>query len=209
MLFNRDCIFYKYTGEPNWNNISIKQGDDFSSFSYEQLEGNIIKANFEWIDPIKIRDKIISTKKKNIMFLIFLDKQILTIFGSSESSISYTITKIQQMFPITLEKVNIFLDFKSKLSIKKKEEFTVTSIDINKTPLGFETIDYVNIALKNLTSSDLEEIKQSQKILSLVIYLDLIKIYFSIDFISVISFFDTDEFDSIYNACKRIVNYIG
>ncbi len=123
MLVHRDCIFYKYTGTPEWKEIELGRGESFSSFKCELYETDVIKAKFQWADPIKVRDKIITTEKKTIDFLIFEDINVVCIFGGSESHIAYTISKISQVFPIVLKKVDLFEKYKEYVINNKQNVF--------------------------------------------------------------------------------------
>lgn len=86
-------------------------------------ETDVIKAKFQWVDPIKVRDKIITTERKTIDFLIFEDINVVCIFGGSESHIAYTISKISQVFPIVLKKVDLFEKYKEYVINNKQNGF--------------------------------------------------------------------------------------
>ncbi|HDR8084501.1 TPA: hypothetical protein VCA30_000999 [Bacillus cereus] len=210
MLVHRDCIFYKYTGTPEWKEIELGRGESFSSFKCELYETDVIKAKFQWVDPIKVRDKIITTERKTIDFLIFEDINVVCIFGGSESHIAYTISKISQVFPIVLKKVDLFEKYKEYvINNKQNGFFKLQSIDVSKEPTGYDSDEYINISTKEIELDILKEYIESDKLVSFVISIESIQLYFFLDYMSVVSFMDTDEVASILNACKRIVKYIA
>ncbi|MCM3787888.1 hypothetical protein M3221_05580 [Domibacillus indicus] len=206
MLLHRDCIFYKYNGAPDWGDIKNKQEDSFCFFNFEPYEDGILNVSFEWIDPIKIRDKIIASERKKIRFFVFEESRVICIFGGSESHIAYTISKLSAFFPMSFEKVEIFEAYKKQfLNAPSYKGFTLTSIDISKQQSGFDDSTYTNIKVTDIESGKLMKYMSSSETLSLVILFEDKKIYFSLDLYSVAAFFETDEADSIYEVCKRIV----
>ncbi|OAH59393.1 hypothetical protein AWH48_14730 [Domibacillus aminovorans] len=206
MLLHRDCIFYKYSGTPNWRDIENTQQDNFCSFSCESYEQEILTASFEWLDPIKVRDKIITSERKKIKFFVFKNSKVICIFGGSESQIAYTISKLLTFFPISFEKVNIFESYKEQfLKLPYQKGFTLSSIDIAKQQSGFDDSTYINIKIDEIEPVKLAKYISVPEVLSLIIFFEEKQIYFSLDLYSVVSFFDTDEFNSIYEVCKRIV----
>lgn len=209
MLLYRDCIFYKYTGAPIWKEIE-PSGEHFSSFKYELYDNDVIKAKFQWTDPIKVRDKIITSERKKIDLLIFEDVNVICIFGGSESHIAYTISKISQSFSVTLEKIKLFERYKDfVINNKESGSLELTSIDMSKKPTGYDSNDYVNFSTKGIKFNVLKEYIESDELINFVIYIESIHLYFFIDYMSVVSFLDTDEVSMILNACKRIVKYIA
>ncbi|PRT36263.1 hypothetical protein C6359_03675 [Bacillus wiedmannii] len=208
MLLYRDCIFYKYTGAPMWKEIELS-GEYFSSFKYELYDNDVIKAKFQWVDPIKVRDKIITNERKTIDLLIFEDVNVICIFGGSESHIAYTISKISQSFSVTLKKIDLFKRYKDfAINNKESGSLELTSIDMSKKPTGYDSNDYVNFPIKGIEFNVLKEYIESDNLVNFVIYIESIQLYFFIDYMSVVSFLDTDEVSMILNACKRIVKYI-
>ncbi|QWG75811.1 hypothetical protein EXW50_28055 (plasmid) [Bacillus mycoides] len=209
MLY-RDCIFYKYTGTPVWEKIEFGRNEQFSTFKCEPYETDVIRAEFQWVDPIKVRDKIITTERKKIDFLIFENIGILCIFGGSESHIAYTISKISQVFPVVLEKIDLFKRYQEiMINDKKSDMLRLTSIDMSKEPTGYDDDDYVNLPIKGTDLNKLKEYIESENLINFIIYIEDIKLYFFLDYMSVVSFLDTDESFHILHACKRIVNYIA
>jgi hypothetical protein len=206
-MLHRDCIFYKYRGVPNWRDIQGSNLDNnFCSFSCVSYEEEILQASIIWIDPIKVREKIITSERKIMKFYVFKKNNLICLFGGSESQMAYTISKILTLFPITLEKVNIFDSFKKNfLESKPYKNFCLTSVDIVKPASGFDNSTYLNIPLADIRIGKIENYINSSDTISLLIFFQEKQIYFSVDIYSVVSFFDTDEFDFILDACKGIV----
>jgi hypothetical protein len=205
-MLHRDCIFYKYSGTPNWRDIQSNSNDNYCSFSCDSYEEEILQANIAWSDPIKVRDKIITSERKTIKFLVFKENKVICLFGGSESQIAYTISKLFTFFSISLKKINIFESYKEKtLKSNSFIGFNLTSFDIAKQQSGFDNSTYINISVNDIEKNNLEKYINSPEILSLIILYIEKQIFFSLDVCSVVSFFDTDEFDSIFEVCRRIV----
>ena len=66
--------------------------------------------------------------------MIFEDINVVCIFGGSESHIAYTISKISQVFPIVLKKVDLFEKYKEYVINNKQNVFKLQSIDVSKEP---------------------------------------------------------------------------
>ncbi|MBU8877963.1 hypothetical protein BGM26_03015 [Bacillus sp. FJAT-29790] len=205
MLY-RDCIFYKYSGTPNWRDMQSNSNDNYCSFSCDSYEGEILQASIAWSDPIKVRDKIITSERKTIKFFVFKENKVICIFGGSESQMAYTISKLFTFFSISLKKINIFESYKQKtLKSTFFKGLTLTSLDIAKQQSGFDNSTYINISVNDIEKNNLAKYINSPEILSLIILYKEKQIYFSLDVFSVVSFFDTDEFNSIFEVCRRIV----
>lgn len=205
-MLHRDCIFYKYNGTPNWRNIQSDSNDNYCSFSCDSYEEEILQASITWSDPIKVRDKIITSERKTIKFLVFKGNKVICLFGGSESQIAYTISKLFTFFSVSLEKINIFESYKEKtLKSNSFNGLTLTSFDIAKQQSGYDNSTYINTSVNDIEGENIEKYINSPEILSLIIFFKEKQLYFSLDVYSVVSFFDTDEFDSIFEVCRRIV----
>jgi hypothetical protein len=205
-MLHRDCIFYKYSGTPNWRDIQSNSNDNYCSFSCDSYEEEILQASIVWSDPIKVRDKIITSERKTIKFLVFKENKVICLFGGSESQMAYTISRLFTFFSISLKKVNIFESYKEKtFKLNSFKGLTLTSFDIAKQQSGFDNSTYINISVNDIKKNDLEKYINSPEILSLIILYKEKQIYFSLDVFSVVSFFDTDDFASISEVCRRIV----
>lgn len=203
-MLHRDCIFYKYLGEANWSHK--KNGDIFCSFDLYNEGSDILTAKLSWIDPIKIRDKIITSEKKQLEFLIFPTSKTICIFGGSESHIAFALSKMLSFFSISFEKIEVFKIYKKyfRKSIEY-QGFVLTSFDISKEE-KFKEVEYNNILVD---SSDENQFSDyfDKNLVNLVILFKEKKLYFSMDANSVLSFFDTDNVIVIHETCKRIVDY--
>lgn len=206
MMFHRDCIFLKYTGTPNWRNIQRQKQENFCSFTCDSFDEDVLKASIVWLDPIKVRDKIITSERKTISFFIFKQNKVICLFGGSESQVAYTISRILNLFSISLEKVNIFETYKENFlkSINYKG-FSLTSFDYAIIQSNLDDSTYINISIDDIEKNNLEKYINSPEVISFTIFFIEKQIYFSLDLNSVASFFDTDEYESIYKVCKRIV----
>lgn len=206
MILHRDCIFYKYSGTPNWREFEEQNQGKFCSFICEPYQNDVLKVQLTWLDPIKVRDKIITSERKNVIFFIFEKYKTICIFGSSESQIGYTISKILEFFPVYLKKVNLFDKYSKKfLASSSHGGLILTSFDIAKQKSSFDDNTYINISLNEIKQERMEDYMNSYQVISLVILFEERRMYFSLDLHSVISFFDTDESYSIYQTCERIV----
>ncbi|MDQ0976003.1 hypothetical protein QFZ31_005881 [Neobacillus niacini] len=205
-MLHRDCIFYKYSGTPNWRDVQSNSNDNYCSFSCDSYEEEILHASISWLDPIKVREKIITTERKAINFLVFKENKVICLFGGSESQIAYTISKLFTFFSVLLEKIDIFGIYKKK--VLKSNSFnglTITSIDMAKQQSGFDNNTYINISVNDIKEKNLEKYINSPEILSLILLYKEKQLYFSLDVFSVVSFFDTDEVAFIFEVCRRIV----
>ncbi|TRZ37013.1 hypothetical protein CEQ21_16090 [Niallia circulans] len=180
--------------------------DDFYTMVCDLYEEGILRADINWTDPIKVRDKIITSQRKTISFYIFEENNTLCLFGGSESQIAYAISKIVSFFTIRIKKINIFHSFKEYLNESKEfNGFQLTSVDIAKLQTGYDDSTYSNIPVKDMPVRVLTNHLNHSDIVSLVLYTKMEQIYFVLDLNSVVSFFDTDGDNCIFETCKRIV----
>jgi hypothetical protein len=205
-LLYRDCIFFKYVGSPDWRNIASNFNENYCSFVCDTFEEGILQANISWSDPIKVRDKIVTTERKTINFFVFKEQSLICLFGGSESQLAYTISKLMIFFDIKLSKINPFNIYKEQfLKANFNKELVLTSVDIAKEQTGFDDSTYFNVAMSELKLDNLHSYLKSNDIISFIILYNEKQIYFSVDVYGVVSFFDTDGFGYIFEVCKRIV----
>ncbi|EPD54170.1 hypothetical protein HMPREF1210_00155 [Paenisporosarcina sp. HGH0030] len=206
MLLHRDCVFYLYEGNLDWEHIR-NQEDNFCVINYGFYQNNILEASVEWIDSIKVKDKIIASTKKKIIFYVYEKNKVICIFGGSESQIAYAIAKLVTNFHISLNKVDTFRNYKDYfLNPQSEQGFKLTSIDVSKRSTGRVNNSYINIPIKEINEKEMKDVLQYTE--ALVVYYEGNSVYFVIDSNSVVSFFNTDEHQLIIDVCKRIVRYI-
>lgn len=107
MLFDTDCTLYTFDGELV-SAINAVMPDPYHRFDSEIISDSVLCYTYTWLDPIKVREKIIARDQRKIVFHIFVNSKKVCIFGSSESHICYALTKLQELLKINLHKVNLF-----------------------------------------------------------------------------------------------------
>lgn len=201
MQMQRDCVFYIYDGNIDWDYID-KPEDKYVSISCSNKD-EVIEGSIKWIDSIRIKEKIIATSKKQVHFSVYESRRVICIFGNSESQLSYVVGSLMNTFRISLNKIKIF-EFYKNYFIKNLtgNSFKLTSLDISKTLMD----SYINVPITEFKTKELKNIFTHYHISALVITDTLNNMYFVIDSNSVVSFFETDELVGIKDICKRIVN---
>lgn len=210
MIFDRDCLLYEYDNPLILEKLREQKADIFFNFIFEDEGEDVTKVSFNWVDPIKVRDKIVATKKKQVMFLIFKSKNYACFFGNSESSIAYTITKLMEITSINLVKVNIFNLFSKYEQIKAMPRvFKLVSIDYRIRESNFDNKqNYIeNIAVSDVSEVELNKLLESSRIVGLVYSMNE-KYYFNIEYTSVISFYDTSDYNEVLTICNGLVENV-
>jgi phosphotransferase system IIB component len=209
MIFDRDCLLYSFKSPLAWEKLKRQNPGSFFNFTFENENERITKVIFKWVDPIKVRDKIVANKQKQVMFLIFKSKNYVCFFGNSESSIVYTITKLREITSVKLEKINLFNLFSAyEQNNTTPNIFKLVSIDYRVKQSKYNKQDNIqNIAVSELNNNELKKLLKSSQVVGLVYSMNG-KYYFNLDYNSVISFYDTSNYEEILNVCNGMVENV-
>ncbi|MFJ8066100.1 hypothetical protein ACIQYS_15850 [Psychrobacillus sp. NPDC096426] len=202
MLLNRDSIYYFYEGSIDWENI-INQNEEYLSIIYKTTN-DVVNVNIEWMDSIRVKDKIVAKNKKQLKLLVYESSKTICIFSSSESHIAFAIAQLNNYFQISIQKVKLF-ELYQNFFIKSlvKNTFKLTSLDIFRASAE----SFINISVQEIKQHELLTVLTNQTKALVILHEDK-DIYFVIDSNSIVSFFDTEESLGIYDVCKRIVKDI-
>lgn len=207
----RDCILFKLNKSVQINEDSIYStpNKNFEKFDIQKLNDKVLKLTYSWLDPVRIRNKIIARDNVSVTFLYFLNLKTFACFGNSESYISYAISKLESKLKLpTLEKVNLFLFCKTQIlnNINSKTA-RLTSIHIynkNKLLTECDEGDLKKYSIKTLKIEELVEFLRSEYLESFTYKSDDYNTYFYIDKESVISFPENIKEEVVSNVLMGI-----
>ncbi|MEH7391498.1 hypothetical protein V7164_14690, partial [Bacillus sp. JJ1474] len=95
----KDCILFKLNSTIQFNNdsfCSTPSKTSFEKYEINEIDQNKKKIIISWLDPVRIRNKIIARDQISVNFIYFKNSSVLACFGGSESYIEYAINKIER-----------------------------------------------------------------------------------------------------------------
>lgn len=204
-LFENDCTIYKVNNKIPFENIgdSTLNNRRYEKFVTSVIRKDIVKITYSWLDPVKVRDKIVSNDTRSVTFIYFPNKDILGCFGSSESCIGHALNKIQMEFKVVLDKVNTFEIIENKIFENKNWFGKVVGLHIYDKSFSNEK----KISIKDLSLQDLKNYYQNYIVTCFTCYSDFDKTYFYLDKESVLTFPDNIKEDVVYNVLEKFVEH--
>lgn len=207
ITWNEDCKLYQYSNDAFINNINTFSPQLFEDISYRELVNDVIEIQYQWIDPIKIRDKIYGKEPKEVTFWVFTQERIVCCFGNSESGIAYAISKLSERTSTVFEKINIFKSW-DKLNFLKDGNFgKLTTLHMRRSPTPSNSSEIKKVSIKELADKEIEQYLCSNEVTNLTFVFENINFYLDIN--SVISFLSTTSEKEIYLVIKNIIKDIS
>lgn len=203
MILDRDCMCYKINSGGMLRQKRINSFEEIVILS-DCNDYSIFQIN--WVDPIRYKEKIISKSNKSVSIIHIKDRPYIFIFGSSESYLAYAETKLCKWFPITVEHIDIFSQVPS-WTIDISIPFQVVSVQfrlIKDLVEKWITIDSVDI-----TPKELQDILLNEEIGIVVLNDKKMKVSFSIDKNSSISFSNTATMTEIIGVLKNVIRQLS
>ena len=214
--YGYDCILFKIE-EPFQltNHLYSAPLNHFEKFEVTNIDNNTVKIMYSWLDPIKIRDKIVDRNQLSMLFIFFKNQNLIACFGSSESYIGHAVSRLEKKLNLKkLEKVNLFNFFKQivlrnndNISFVNSNKMIFTNIHLyngDKNLFDCEIDDIKKVAIKTINDNELIVLLSSNYLESLTFKLIEYNISFYIDKQSVLSFPETIEDVDVLNAIKEI-----
>lgn len=198
-----DSVLYEFNALEFKDITSRLTPSKYESIDFRHLENGNLEIKYTWIDPIRMKDKIIARDQKTVTFWFFCNKFLMSCFGNSESAISYAILNLSKKAKAEFKRVDTF-DHWYQFHYPANNWFaTLTGVHIKKNPSAFDERDILKLNIKELTREKLNESFDKKEITNLTFRYG--NTTFHIDLASVISFADTASEKEIYSVVKNIV----
>lgn len=202
----KDCIIYKSKSIIDFDKFKSSY-TPYEKFDVKDYSSEIKTISYTWIDPIRVRDKIIAKDKRSIVLVYLFKKNIIACFGTSESQIGYVVNRIEKVSKVNLGKIDIFKDFSNIITT---QPITVhLQMGDNYYDDTLDNPDLIKVKVKDLQEKDLENYFAEGKVVLLTFKFltnNNMFTYFYIDRGSVLTFPDTEKEDVIYNVLEKIFN---
>jgi len=202
-LLERDCILFKANKKINFE--SYQFSTPYEKLNIEESNQGYTKIIYTWLDPVRVREKIIAKDQRSVILIYFYKKDILSCFGSSESLIGYVINKMEKVFKVGLEKVKIFDNFNDAISAELINIHLFMGEGYGEGL--YEDEHTVKLNIKDIPRSVLQSYFNKNQVTSLTfknIESNNRINYFYVDNGSVVSFPDTMKEDVVYNVLEKV-----
>lgn len=194
-IMERECTFYNFSNRREIQSLVSQRINPFEEIRTVDVGPNILALEYVWHDPIKLKDKIVSKRKKSVYFFVFEIKGFICFFSNSESDTFYVISKLRIIFGLELEKNNLFNNFNNLIEDEKGILDLVVSIQINKEIMDYHKVYTLN---KNeFTRKMLLEYFETKKLININLKCSGTNTFYALDCNSAISFNDTDTMQEI------------
>ncbi|GEC93577.1 hypothetical protein [Brevibacillus brevis] len=202
LAWMEDCILFEYDATDFENVVGELTPSRFEDLSCTKLSTNVFKIEYSWIDPIRMRDKIISRDQKSVTMWIFCSEKIVSCFGNSESAISYAINSLSEKSSIVFKRINTY-EYWSRVFNHSNGWFAdLISVHVKKSPSAFDEREILNISIKDISEDKLREFFVQDLVTNLTFTYQ--KTIFHLDLASVISFSDTVKEQEIFQVVNKI-----
>ncbi|MGF9911893.1 hypothetical protein ABEX47_04675 [Paenibacillus ehimensis] len=203
LSWNEDCIIYKIENHSSNFDFNELPSSSFEQVTFSDINNELIEINYAWIDPVRIRDKIISKEQKEVTFWLFKNEKILCSFANSESTMSYAINKLGKILSFGYTRINPF-DHWVKNYFKKNNWFAeLISVHIKTTPSAFDNNEIKKISIKSLSEFNYKSLFDKHTVTNLTFSMN--NTIFYIDSVSVISFPNTIKESDILKILSVVI----
>ncbi|CAM4190497.1 hypothetical protein [Saccharibacillus endophyticus] len=183
----------------------IKTPSPFEKMHISKMKDNVVEIDYTWLDSIKVNDKIFRKEQKRINGWIFMEEKTMFIFSNSESSVTYFISRLTEIFQFKIKKIPLFSKWR-KFLLKKDilKRFKIINVHIVKEATAFDQNDIRKVAIKTLDDLQIKRMISNDLITNLTFETEEKKVFF-IDKDSAISFPDTLKEADIFDCLSLIV----
>ncbi|RKN74988.1 hypothetical protein [Paenibacillus ginsengarvi] len=205
--WKEDCTLFKFEGGDFLDKIADHHTSTFEKISYKKINESTLEIAYSWIDPVRMKDKLIAREQRDVNFWVFIDVGVLCCFSNSESSITYAISKLSHIYDLELNKINTYQYWKDIFLNKHKILFAeLIGIHIKKYSTAADHRDISKISVNSISLSEIEGFIRSDLLTSLTFQFKLQTFY--LDATSVLSFPDTSKEKMIFEVIEKIVKDI-
>lgn len=199
-LLEKDCVLLK--AKTKFNHNLYQCSTPYEKMVIEESNQVYIKFVYSWLDPVRVREKIISKDQRSMVIVYFLKNNIFSFFGSSESQMNYVINKFEKIFKMELEKINAFENYSQIISAKLIGIHLIGSHNYQNQSL--ETTD-VKLKVNDIAEATINQYFSEKRItlLTFKVENDMGTNYFYVDKGSVITFPDLMKEDTIYGILEK------
>lgn len=207
LAWMEDCILYKFDSTDIINGINELTSHNFESIVCKEMAHQVFEIQYTWIDPIRMKDKLIARDQKSVTFWIFNNEKIMSCFGNSESAISYAVQNMMRKTSIKFKRINTFDHWFNWHYQTKKWFASLIGIHQKRIPTVSDEREILKINIRELTAQELDNLFEQQMVTNLTFsYKSTI---FYLDLASVISFPDTIKEKEIFDVIKNIAGDIN
>ncbi|MGZ4160476.1 MAG: hypothetical protein ACXVNF_06740 [Neobacillus sp.] len=204
-MFERDCTFYFCDGN-FFEVINTIEPKYYQEIKSNKLNEEINQHTFSWIDPIRVSNKIVSREQYNVVIYSFIDKNLVCIFGSSESSICYAIEKLSEYTGIKFRRTNLFEYWLRKYRSDDYWFAEIVNLQVYHSIKGLEyNAEKRKIPITKLSRDEILDYIDSNHLCSISFKTKRRSLCFNLDSGSVVSFFDTQPIEEV-NDLVRIIS---
>lgn len=208
MLMERDCTVYRASHTISLDKFKTPVST-FEGITFENLPFNVTQLTYSWIDPIKVREKIIAKNQKNVHFWI-MPNQLVLCFGSSESSISHGIDRFCAYSGVNLCKLNLYEGWVTQRLRTDKWVANLVEVSVCKEPSPTDENSVRVMRNSELSDEELLLLINTSNIANLTFAWTQSNSssYFHLDKNSVVSFYDTAKDEEILNVVTELSKYM-
>lgn len=207
--FDKDCKIFRVNKDLSFDNINSHNFSIFESYDISNINHNIIKINYSWVDQLKLQDKIVSREKKNIVLFYLKLTNVLFCFGNSESSITFAIKNIEKLAGFEANEINIFNQLKEMFKSQRNTFMELISISFVKEPSVFDKSEIIKIDFEEISEDQLVELITKKEVTSFLFYSQKSYSYFYVDNSSVICFDDSTKQEDVIDIICDVARYIN
>ncbi|AKA44196.1 hypothetical protein [Paenibacillus polymyxa] len=203
MILERDCIGYSIDRAIKVDSITVS--------NFEKIEmlsdcTNYQIHQYNWVDPIKYKEKLISKSTKSVSMIYFKNQLTIFLFGNSESNISYVESRLKRLFSVKFKKVDLYPKIINKLS---SNNYKLKVINIQFVRVKDNLEKWVSIDAIGLSKNEFLKIINEENPQTISLYDELNKAYFSVDINSSLSFNDTTTISDIVGVLEYVSSCIS
>ncbi|WP_079914129.1 hypothetical protein [Paenibacillus sp. 32352] len=205
LIHEKDITYYTILDSNYLKDLPHFVIREFEHLQYNDIDAEVTEIEYNWADPVKIKDKVISRQTRSIVFWILKRQNALCIFSNSESEVAYLLSKLENRQVNYFKKINIYDIWKKKfMESDEKSLAELVSIQVKREITASNSIDFNSIQVNKLKKEEIINYLSSNNICFLTFKLLDTNGYFNLDSSSVISMNDTDTYEDIKNVIFQV-----
>lgn len=205
LTWTTDSILFHFVSEIKIQDLNGLATSPFEDLSVSKKNDDVIELVYTWLDPVRVRDKILSREQRSVSCWVFKSEKFICAFSNSESSIAYFMSKLSTIIPTQFERVFPYDYWKQFYYCKNLNWFAkLTSIHIEKKPTSHDPNEIKKISIKNITEFELESLFENNSVTNLTFHMEGNTIFY-IDKNSVVSFPDTAIENDVFYTLSALI----
>ncbi|WP_078430446.1 hypothetical protein [Alkalihalobacterium alkalinitrilicum] len=210
LIWAKDSLFFNIDKNLSKENFHSITPSVFEKIYIKDINEDILQIEYQWIDSIKISDKIYSNKAKNIICWFFNQKNIIVFFSNSQSEVSYIKNKLEKNLKATFSVLEIYNQWKKAYITQSQWFCDLITIHIKNEIVPYDEDETIKVHINDKKHDEIKDIltKKTDLISSLTFSCNHKFSYFYLDPESVISFPETINIESIIFVLNGVLNEI-